>query len=166
MIYCLAIATRFAPKGKLGAATGIVYTGVGIGIFLSGSLIPWLLSFSLAIAWLGIASIGFLAFSNARERQSEIGILRAMGTPTGSILGALLSRAVLVGLLGSGLTLILAVLLSENLRGGTLQGFDLRSLQEHIPLVLISAPILTCVASWFPALHATNRDPASILRND
>ena len=62
MIYCLAIATRFAPKGKLGAATGIVYTGVGIGIFLSGSLIPWLLSFSLAIAWLGIASIGLIAF--------------------------------------------------------------------------------------------------------
>ena len=62
MIYCLAIATRYAPTGKLGAATGIVYTGVGIGILLSGSLIPWLLSFSLAIAWMGIAFIGLTAF--------------------------------------------------------------------------------------------------------
>ena len=48
MIYCLAIATRHAPPGKLGAATGIVYTGVGIGILLSGSLIPWLLKFGIA----------------------------------------------------------------------------------------------------------------------
>jgi MFS family permease len=43
MIYCLAIATRYAPPGKLGAATGITYTGVGIGILLAGTLVPWLL---------------------------------------------------------------------------------------------------------------------------
>gem|GEM_PF-353299 len=61
MIYCLAIATRFAPTGKLGAATGIVYTGVGIGILLSGSLVPWLLSHSLATAWTGIGCIGIIA---------------------------------------------------------------------------------------------------------
>ena len=58
MIYCLSIATRHAPSDKLGAATGIVYTGVGIGILLSGSLIPWLLSYSLTITWLGIGAIG------------------------------------------------------------------------------------------------------------
>ncbi len=62
MIYCLAIATRHAPPGKLGAATGIVYTGVGIGILLSGSLIPWLLKFGIAIAWVGIGVVGVIAF--------------------------------------------------------------------------------------------------------
>ena len=113
-----------------------------------------------------IASVGFLAFANARERQSEIGILRAIGTSTGSILGALLSRAFLVGLFGAGFILLVAFMMSATLRNGTLQGFDLRSLQEHVPLILISVPILTCAASWFPALHATNQDPATILRND
>ena len=61
MIYCLAVATRFAPPKKLGAATGIVYTGVGIGILLSGSLIPWLLGYSLAITWFGIGTIGLVS---------------------------------------------------------------------------------------------------------
>ena len=59
MIYCLAIATRHAPAGKLGAATGITYTGVGFGILLAGTLVPWLLEFGLAAAWTGIAFIGF-----------------------------------------------------------------------------------------------------------
>lgn len=60
MIYCLAIATRYAPAGKLGAATGITYTGVGIGILLAGTLIPWLLAHGLAAAWMGVALIGFI----------------------------------------------------------------------------------------------------------
>lgn len=58
MIYCLAIATRYAPPGKLGAATGIVYTGVGVGILLAGTLVPRLLDRGLAAAWTGIALIG------------------------------------------------------------------------------------------------------------
>ena len=58
MIYCLAIATRYAPAGKLGAATGITYTGVGIGILLAGTLVPWLLDHGLAAAWTGIALLG------------------------------------------------------------------------------------------------------------
>lgn len=58
MIYCLAIATRYAPPGKLGAAAGITYTGVGFGILLSGTLIPWLLDHGLAAAWTGVAFIG------------------------------------------------------------------------------------------------------------
>lgn len=62
MIYCLAIATRAAPPGKLGAATGIVYTGVGIGILLSGSLVPWLLQYGIAAAWTGIGLVGVVAF--------------------------------------------------------------------------------------------------------
>ncbi len=110
--------------------------------------------------------VGFLAFANARERQAEIGILRAMGARTSSILGALLGRAFLVGFIGAGLALLLAFLLGENLSEGPLQGFDLRSLQADVPLVLFSVPILACAASWLPALQASNRDPATILRND
>ena len=58
MIYCLAIATRYAPAGRLGAATGITYTGVGVGILLAGTLVPWLLDHGLAAAWTGIALVG------------------------------------------------------------------------------------------------------------
>ena len=60
MIYSLAIVTRHAPTGRLGTATGIVFTGVGVGILLSGTLIPVLLDHGLATAWTGLAVIGAL----------------------------------------------------------------------------------------------------------
>ena len=79
MIYCLAIATRYAPPGKLGAATGIVYTGVGFGILLSGSLIPWLLKFGIAIAWAGIGAVGIMAFLLALWGWSVLGDQNSTG---------------------------------------------------------------------------------------
>ena len=120
----------------------------------------------LTVVILGsMAWVSFLAFANSRDRQAEIGILRAMGISTGSILGALMGRAFLVGLFGAGLTLLFAFLLGDTLKG-PLHGFDLRSLRGDIPLVLLSVPVLSCAASWLPALQAANRDPATILRNE
>lgn len=59
MIYSLAIVTRAAPPGKLGAATGIVFTGVGVAILLSGTLVPLLLDRGgLVGAWTGLAALG------------------------------------------------------------------------------------------------------------
>jgi predicted MFS family arabinose efflux permease len=60
MIYSLAIVTRYAPPGRLGTATGIVFTGVGVGILLAGTLIPALLQHGLAAAWTGLAVLGAL----------------------------------------------------------------------------------------------------------
>jgi len=120
----------------------------------------------LTVVILGsMAWVSFLAFANSRDRQAEIGILRAMGISTGSILGALMGRAFLVGLFGASLTLLFAFLLGDTLKG-SLHGFDLRSLRGDIPLVLLSVPVLSCAASWLPALQAANRDPATILRNE
>jgi len=58
MIYSLSIVTRHAPPEHLGTATGIVFTGVGVGILLSGTLIPALLDHSLSAAWAGLAVLG------------------------------------------------------------------------------------------------------------
>ena len=60
MIYSLAIVTRSAPSGRLGAATGIVFTGVGIAILSSGTLVPLLLGVGLEAAWAGLAALGVL----------------------------------------------------------------------------------------------------------
>lgn len=58
MIYSLAVVTRNAPADRLGAATGIVFTGVGVAILLSGTLVPVLVDIGLAAAWTGLAVIG------------------------------------------------------------------------------------------------------------
>ena len=61
MVQALAVVTRAAPPDKLGLATGIVFTGVGGGIFLSGMAIPSLLTYGLPATWAGVAGLGLLA---------------------------------------------------------------------------------------------------------
>jgi MFS family permease len=58
MVQALAVATRTAPPDKLGLVTGIVFTGVGGGIFLSGVAIPALLDQGLTATWIAVAVIG------------------------------------------------------------------------------------------------------------
>ena len=58
MVYALAVVTRHAPPDRLGAATGIVFTGVGVAILASGVLVPLLLELSLVMAWSGLALFG------------------------------------------------------------------------------------------------------------
>ena len=61
MIGSLIIVTRHAPSNRLGSATGICFTGVGVGILLSGTMIPTLLGYSLYAAWSGLAVAGALS---------------------------------------------------------------------------------------------------------
>ena len=65
MVHALAIVTRHAPPERLGAATGIVFAGVGIAILASGVLVPLLVGHGLIAAWSGLALFGALAVAVA-----------------------------------------------------------------------------------------------------
>ena len=58
MIHCLAVVTRSAPPGRLGAAAGIMFAGVGAAILLTGAVAAPLLDRGLAAAWAGFAALG------------------------------------------------------------------------------------------------------------
>ncbi len=58
MIGTLALVTRSAPAERLGRATGIVFTGVGGGRVVAGSMVPILLRDGLVMAWAGLAAFG------------------------------------------------------------------------------------------------------------
>ena len=45
------------PAARRGLASGVVFTGVGLGIAASGTLAPLLLRWGLAQAWLGLAAL-------------------------------------------------------------------------------------------------------------
>jgi predicted MFS family arabinose efflux permease len=60
MINSLSLVAIAAPPHVLGKATGIVFTGVGVGILCAGALTPWLLNISLMAAWIGLALTGAL----------------------------------------------------------------------------------------------------------
>lgn len=116
--------------------------------------------------------IGFLAFGNVRERQTEIGILRALGLRSRQILLIFLSKAVAMGGLGGAVGFVAGSFAGEHL------GMNLEHLSADataapalfdwkiLLLALVLAPLLAAVASWIPAVLAAQQDPAVILREE
>jgi len=112
--------------------------------------------------------IALLALGNVRSRRNEIGILRAVGFRSVQILNIFLAKAVLLGLIGAFL--------------GYLAGFAIGAASGELSpnaqtiarlfnpglllLVLFSAPLLSALASWIPALIAAGQDPAEVLREE
>ncbi len=112
--------------------------------------------------------IFFLVLGNVREREAEIGILRAIGVRESKIMAVFLSRAVIIGLIGAVFGyfggIIVGVAWSE------VPVFSTDFFRMFNPLLFIAAlftaAILCAVAGWLPALKAANSDPADVLRQD
>jgi len=110
--------------------------------------------------------VGFLAFGNVRQRGAEIGILRAIGLRSRDILSIFLMKALIMGLAGA------VVGYFAGLTVGTLSGeLPLRTQSPAslfdpglLLLVLVLSPLLSCLASWIPAMVAARQDPAGVLR--
>jgi hypothetical protein len=131
---------------------------------LAATVLP--LVIAAAAVW-----VGFLAWSNVRERRPEIGILRAMGWRGSQIMGLFLMRAVLVGLIGGGVGFLLGAVAALGY-GGTLpavEGAVAGWSAVHLGLfacTAVLAPIVSAVAGWIPAQLAALQDPAAILRGE
>lgn len=117
--------------------------------------------------------VGILALSNVRERRTEIGLLRAVGVQAGRMTTLFLGRAAIVGLLGALLGSLfgcaagwIGVQLLAGEQADSLASSALASLGMPVLVVLVCAPILSALASWLPAQHAGQLDPAAILRRD
>ncbi|MFC1544625.1 ABC transporter permease [Gemmatimonadota bacterium] len=112
--------------------------------------------------------IGLLAFGNTRQRRGEIAVLRAIGLGSGKILALFLTKAILLGILGAvigyfaGLT---AGGISGELTGSLASTTGLFR-PEIFVLVLAGSTLMSVLASWIPALLASNLDPADVLREE
>lgn len=130
---------------------------------LAGVLVP--------LVMLGCALwIGFLAFGNVRERQSEIGILRAIGLSSKQILALFLSRTLLTGIVGGVVGCLLGLQFGLQFGAAESLGITVTRLFEDgdLKLLVILAPILavvfSAIASWLPAMMAAKQDPAVVLQ--
>ncbi len=123
---------------------------------LAAILIP--LVILAAGAW-----IGLLMHGNARERRSEVGILRALGFKSSQVLLLFLGKAVLMGLAGSLLGYALGVGAAW-LRAPAEPGV-MRLLADPrlLGAVVLATPGLAVMMCWIPALLAAQQDPAAIL---
>lgn len=117
-------------------------------------------AFLVPMVLIGCAgAVAALAFQNARDRRSEIGILRALGMPVRNVLVIFLGKAVLTGLIGASLGYLLGFVV------GAIFG-DAVFKPNLLVLVILLSPLLAALATWLPALIASQQDPALVLREE
>jgi hypothetical protein len=106
--------------------------------------------------------IGLVFYTNVRERRSEVGILRALGAGSHTILRLFLTKALLMGVTGGLAGYVLGVLIGVSRQGGIRQALE--------PSVFLgaccTAVLLSLAASWAPAYCAARQDPATVLREE
>lgn len=126
---------------------------------LVGTLAPLLVAVSLA-------AVALLSFLNARERETEIGILRALGFTGGDVLFILLGKAFVTGLVG-GLAGAALARFAVPLFPGAANAPTATLFPLHLFVaLLVAAPLMALFATWIPAQIAAARDPATILQRE
>jgi ABC-type lipoprotein release transport system permease subunit len=117
--------------------------------------------------------IALLALGNARERRSEIGILRAIGVKGRTIMAVFIGKAALIGFIGGVLGCALGVVAAGMCSGvgGQASALPLKGMLQLdllVPMVaaIVCAPVLCMMATWLPAQFAAQLDPAVVLREE
>ena len=114
------------------------------------------------------AWIGILAMMNVRDRQQEIGIMRALGYGSGKITLLFLGKSVIIGLLGAVVGFLLGTALALNF-GPDIFKVTAKAIKPEYLLLgwsLIAAPVFAAVAGFIPTAYAVTRDPAVTLRQE
>jgi putative ABC transport system permease protein len=105
-----------------------------------------------------------------RERRTEIAVLKTLGFPSWLVMGLVLSEALLIGVLGGGMGLILArgmISILPNLPfiGDVVAGFPDFGLSVSVGLLgLAFAVLLSTIAGFFPAMVAFRARITDMLR--
>ncbi len=107
--------------------------------------------------------IGLVFYTNGRERRSEVGILRALGAGSRTILRLFLTKALLMGLTGGLAGYALGTLIGLSRQGEV--RFPVLEAQGFL-LASCTAVALSLAASWVPAFCTAQQDPAAILREE
>ncbi len=138
-------------------------------------------SISLLVAGIGIMNIMMVS---VMERTREIGILKAVGASSRTVLTLFLTEAVLIGLIGGvigvasgyGLSYGLALAISSTVQSeqrsialktaGALQQIDITPafLPEWIALALVFSVVICIIFGLYPAKKAASLDPVKALQ--
>ena len=113
--------------------------------------------------------VGLLSFANVQQRLQEIGILRALGLRSNQLLGVLLAKPAVVGMVGAVLGYLVGIGGAWSLETVWFMSADYQSPPQWVfkftvlLVVLLLTPLLTVMAGWLPAFYASGKDPAEIL---
>ncbi len=114
-------------------------------------------------------SVGVLAAINVRDRQQEIGIMRALGYGSGQITTLFLGKAVVIGAIGAAIGFLTGTFLAMKF-GPDVFKMTAQAVIKPEPILLvillIFAPLFAAVSSFIPAMIAVTYDPAVTLREE
>ncbi len=113
--------------------------------------------------------VGALAMMNTRDRQQEIGILRALGYGSGKITALFMGKAIIIGILGAIIGFFIGTEIALHFGPGIFKLTAKQSLKPVYSLLLLSlifAPAFAAISCFIPAMVAVTHDPAETLRED
>lgn len=114
----------------------------------------------LLVLLVGGLSIGNTMWANVNQRRREIGVLRMLGASRPRIVGMLLLKAVVLGVLGGLIGYVIGTLFVILMGPGTL-GLSVRALPEWLPISLGLATVVAVIGSLLPAWIASRFDPSA-----
>lgn len=121
--------------------------------------------FLVIMVMMGGATIANDMYHNVHERKKEIGTLIALGATSGTILKLFLLKALILGLIGGTFGFLLGSLLAIIL-GPIIGGVVVLPMLYLLAGALIVTPLVTVVASYFPARFAAHLDPCATLQEN
>jgi predicted permease len=126
-------------------------------------LVAWLAAFfgALAVVLAALGLYGLTAYSVARRRP-EIGIRMALGATAGGIVRIILGRVVVVVLLGTAVG-VGGAFAATKVVGSLLYGIEAHDPMTFVVTALVLA-VVSGMAAYVPARHASRVDPAEVLR--
>ncbi len=114
------------------------------------------------------AWVGILAMMNVRQRQQEIGLVRALGYGSIRIAALFLGKAVIMGLIGAVVGFAIGTLLALTF-GPAIFTVTAKAIHADYTLLywaLLVAPAFAAVSSFIPVMIAVTQDPAVTLREE
>jgi len=130
-------------------------------IFANFNLFGWIIGlFSLLVGSFGIANIMFVS---VKERTKLIGVKKAIGARSQSILAEFLIESTILCLLGGLSGIVLVFILSKFLSGPI--GFPVTMSAGNFSLGILISVAVGILAGFIPARRAAHMNPVNAMRN-
>jgi putative ABC transport system permease protein len=114
----------------------------------------------LIVLLVGGLSIGNTMWANVNQRRREIGVLRMLGASRPRIIGMLMIKAVVLGVIGGLLGYVLGTLVVILMGPGTL-GLRVQALPSWFLISLGLSTVVAVIGSLLPAWLASRFDPSA-----
>ncbi|WP_051244185.1 YbfB/YjiJ family MFS transporter [Thalassobaculum salexigens] len=117
MVVAAPTALARVPQGRRGLAGGLIFTGVGLGIAVSGTLVPMLLQVGLAQTWLALGGLCAVLTVLVWRWWPQSGAPRRVGGARVATGGAVIALLAVYGLIAAGLVPHMVLLVDFVVRG-------------------------------------------------